>query len=156
MTIEGNFSTGAKADAIEVVTADHRAVEQLFTLLQATTVPQDSDLRLDLGRRIVHDLTVHTTIEEQVLYPAVRRFVDGGDDLADRAVAEHQTVKDLLGKLDSAVPDDAGFLPAFRELEEHVSRHVHEEETELLPSLRDSVRGEVLYELGDALLRAKS
>jgi hemerythrin superfamily protein len=156
MTIEGNFETGAKADAIEVITTDHRVVEQLLTQVEAAAKPEDTELRRDLGGRIVHELTVHMTIEEQVLYPAVRRYVDDGDDLADRAVAEHQTVKDLLGKLAAASPDDAGYLAGFAELEASVAQHVHEEERELLPQLRESVRGEKLYELGDELLAAKA
>jgi hemerythrin superfamily protein len=156
MPIEGNFETGAKADGIEVITTDHRAVEQLFTLIQAATKREDTELRRDLGIRITHELTVHTTIEEQVLYPAVRRYVDDGDDLADRAVEEHQAVKQLLAKLEGVAPDDNDYLPGFRELEQQVSQHVQEEESTLLPALRDSVRGEVIYDLGDALLQAKA
>jgi hemerythrin superfamily protein len=156
MPIEGNFQTGAKADGIEVITTDHRAVEQLFTLIQAATKSEDTELRRDLGQRIVHELTVHTTIEEQLLYPEVRRYVDDGDDLADRAVAEHQAVKQLMAKVQAVSPDDSDYLPGFKELEQLVSQHVHEEETTLLPALRESVRGEVIYDLGDALLQAKA
>jgi hemerythrin superfamily protein len=156
MTIEDNFATGAKPDAIEVITSDHREVEQLFTLLQAATKPDDTDLRRDLGERIVRALSVHAEAEEQVLYPAVRRYVDDGDDLADHSTQEHQELKDQLAKLDGMSPDDPGFLPGFAEAQDTVAHHVRDEEAELLPQLRDSLRGEDLYGLGEALLKAKA
>jgi hemerythrin superfamily protein len=156
MTIEGNFTTGARPDAIEVVTTDHREVEQLFTVIAAAGGPEDSELRRDLGTRITHELSVHAQIEEQVLYPAVRRNVDGGDDLADRAIQEHNEMKQQIARLEGLTPDDPSYLPGFAELQATVSQHVREEEEELLPLLRDSVPGETIYELGDALLQAKA
>src|SRR5690349_8952451 len=110
MTSEGNFTTGARADAIEAVTTDHRVVEQLFTVLMQTKA-EDDELRSELARRIVHELSVHASVEEEVLYPAVRRHVDGGDDLIDRSVAEHQALKEQLARFDGTAPGDADFLP---------------------------------------------
>jgi hemerythrin superfamily protein len=156
MTVEGNSITGARADAVEVITTDHRAVERLFVLLQAATKPADTELRRDLGQRIVRELSAHAAAEEQVLYPAVRRYVDGGDDLADEAIAEHQELKELLTTLDGADPDDDAFLTGFRRAEELVAAHVRDEEGRLLPQLRDCAGGERLYELGDALGTAKA
>jgi hemerythrin-like domain-containing protein len=155
MTTEGNFTTGARADVIEVVTTDHRVVEQLFVHLMATKVPQDEELRAELARRIVHELSVHAAAEEQVLYPAVRRNVDGGDDLVDRSAAEHRALEEQLARLDGMAPDDGDFVPTAEGVQQLVAQHVHEEEHTVLPALRDSVRGEQLYELGDAIEAAK-
>jgi hemerythrin superfamily protein len=155
MTSEGNFTTGARADAIEAVTTDHRVVEQLLTNLMATKVPQDDELRTELAHRIVRELSVHATVEEEVLYPAIRRHVDGGDDLVDRSVAEHQALKEQLARFDGMEPGDADFLPAAQAIEQLVAQHVHEEEHTVLPALRESIPGERLYELGDELENAK-
>jgi|tagenome__1003787_1003787.scaffolds.fasta_scaffold20847451_2 hemerythrin superfamily protein len=156
MTSEGNFTTGARADAIEAVTTDHRVVEQLFTVLMHTKVPEDDELRSELARRIVHELSVHASIEEDVLYPAVRRHVDGGDDLIDRSVAEHQALKEQLARFDGMAPGNADFLQVAQGVEQLVAQHVQEEERSVLPALHDSVPGERLYELGDALEKAKA
>jgi hemerythrin superfamily protein len=155
MTTEGNFTTGARADAIEVVTTDHRVVEQLFVQLMATKVPEDAELRGELARRIVHELSVHTAIEEDVLYPVIRRHVDGGDDLVDRSVAEHEALKAQLARFDEMAPDSADFVATAEAARGLVAQHVHEEEHTVLPELRDSVPGERLYELGDELEKAK-
>jgi hemerythrin superfamily protein len=156
MTTEGNFTTGARADAIEVVTTDHRVVEQLFVHLMATKVPEDAELRAELARRIVRELSVHAAIEEDALYPVVRRHVDGGDDLVDRSVAEHQALKDQLERLDGMTPEDGEFTATAEALRALVAQHVQEEEQTVLPALRDSVPGERLYELGDELEKAKT
>jgi len=156
MTIEGNFTTGARADAIEVITTDHREVEQLFTQLLAADDPKDTELRRDLGERILRALSVHAAAEEHVLYPAVRRYVDDGDDIADHSLQEHQELKEQLAALDGMSPDDAEFLPGFERARETVAHHVHEEESSVLPKLRDSLRGEDIYDLGDALAKAKA
>src|SRR3954470_20318609 len=147
MTTEGNFTTGARADAIEVVTTDHRVVEQLFVQLMATKVPDDEELRAALARRIVDELSVHTAIEEEVLYPVIRRHVDGGDDLIDRSVEEHRAVKEQVARFDGLAPSDADFIPAAESVQKLVAQHVQDEERVVLPALRDSVRGEQLYEL---------
>jgi hemerythrin superfamily protein len=155
MPIEGNFTTGAKADAIEVITTDHREVEQLFVLIQATDGVNDLDIRADLAQRIADDLTLHTSIEERVLYPAVRRFVDDGDTLVEEAEKDHQEIRNLIAEVRELAPDADDFVAAFGRLQQTVAHHVQEEERTLLPQFKESVSGEMLYELGDALIGAK-
>jgi hemerythrin superfamily protein len=156
MTTEGNFTTGARADAIEIVTTDHRVVEQLLGQLMATKAADDETLRRALAQRVVQELSVHTTIEEEVLYPVVRRHVDGGDDLIDRSVSEHGALKEQLARLHDLSPDDDDFVPTVERVQQLVAQHVHEEEHTVLPGLRESVPGERLYSLGDALEQAKA
>ena len=64
------------ADGFEMLAEDHRAVERLFE----TYVHDNED---SVAREICEELTLHTQVEEAALYPALRRYVDGGDDLAD-------------------------------------------------------------------------
>jgi hemerythrin superfamily protein len=156
MTIEGNFTTGARADAIELVTTDHRVVEQLFVNLMATKVPEDLELRRGLTHRIVQELSVHASVEEQFLYPAIRKHVDGGDDLVDQSVEEHQRMTEALARLDDLDPEEPGFVLAAEELQRLVAQHVHEEEHTVLPLFRQSVSGELIYSLGDEMQKAKA
>jgi hemerythrin superfamily protein len=155
MTSQGNFTTGARADAVELLTSDHRAVEQLFSQLQHTTAA-DTDLRRDLSQRIVHELSVHAAAEEQELYPLLRKAIADGVDLAEHSLDEHQEIKEHLKTVDGMAPDDDRFLPEFRALEQTVSHHVEEEEGEVLPKFKASVSGEKLYEVGDELAKAKA
>src|SRR3954471_1437868 len=87
------------ADLIESLCRDHREVEQLFA-----AYAENSEDRL--AHEICDALTLHSEVEEQVLYPEVRRLVDGGDDLANDAEAEHGAVRALIAHVYEAPPID--------------------------------------------------
>ena len=131
-------------DGFELLEREHREVEERFE--RYASAPDDA-----IARDICERLALHTDIEERALYPALRRFVDGGDDLADRAQQEHAAVKLLIARAYEAPPDDPG--PLMQEIRENVERHVQEEEQELFPEMRDSRVDP--NELGDRLEAAK-
>src|SRR6478752_10768663 len=92
------------ADGYAELEQDHRSIEELFQLLAS-----------DTGSPVVRDLaeliTRHSALEEAALYPALRRWVDGGDDLADRAQQEHAQIATMVAELyDSATPERLGDL----------------------------------------------
>ena len=133
------------ADGIELLAEDHREIERLFEHYRSA---RDDAIAHD----ILDQLAMHTAIEEQVLYPEIRRIVDGGDDLADRAEAEHAAVKQLVGRaLTTPPPDLAGLV---EQLRRDVEEHVAYEEQELFPELRES--GTDLDALGASLGRARA
>ena len=131
-------------DGFELLEREHREVEQRFDRYAAA--PDDA-----IAHEICERLTLHSDIEERALYPALRRYVDGGDDLADRAEQEHAAVKLLIARVYGAPPDD--LQPLMQEIRENVERHVQEEEQELFPEMRDSRVDP--NELGDRLEAAK-
>ncbi len=138
-------------DAIELLSSDHRRVEQLFS--QAASAPGSPDE--DVVREIIRELSVHAAVEEQVLYPAVRRELPDGEQLADHSLDEHQEVKDTLARLESegaSGPEAANLL---QRLISTVRDHVEEEETEMFPKLRAAVSAERLREMGEAMARGK-
>lgn len=147
--------TGARPDAVELLTADHRTVEQLFHQFELASKTSAVENQRDLAQRIVRELSVHAAAEEQVLYPAIRRALDGGEHAADEGIAEHAELKQLLADLDGVQPDDERFFPGFRRVMEVVRAHVADEEGALLPRLREAVGQEELYELAEALVGAK-
>jgi iron-sulfur cluster repair protein YtfE (RIC family) len=130
-------------DIFESLTRDHRDVEQLFTRYDETG--DDA-----VAHQICDALTLHSEIEEQVLYPEIRRIVDGGDDLANVAEAEHATVRLLTERVWEAPPVD--LHPLINELRVEVSHHVAVEEQELFPQMHESgVNAKALSQMADAL-----
>jgi iron-sulfur cluster repair protein YtfE (RIC family) len=117
------------SDGFEVLRAEHREAAQLFDLYQ--TSPDDH-----LARTIFTELTLHTQAEERALYPELRRLVDGGDDLADEAEAEHGAVKALIARAYDSPPPD--LAPLVQSLRTDVEAHVQREESELFPAMRES------------------
>lgn len=150
MTNEG--MTGASADAVELLTRQHREVDQLWSQLQAAGAA-DGSLRKDLARRIVTLLSQHDAIETQLLYPAVRK-VAGGEQLADEGLHEHQRVRELLKQVDGKDPADTGVFATLRECMGLVEHHVQEEETEMFPKLRERLGEQELTDLGHTMEKA--
>ena len=117
------------ADGFEILADDHRTVERLFETYRHDN--EDS-----IAHEICERLTAHTRVEEAALYPALRRYVDGGDDLADEAEQEHSEVKTLIARIYDSPPD--GLLDLVTELRRDVEHHVEREESELFPAMREA------------------
>jgi hemerythrin superfamily protein len=117
------------ADGYEFLKREHRNVESMFE--EYRQHPDDA-----LARRIAEALTLHTEAEEAALYPQLRKYVDGGDDLAADAEYEHATVKSQIARLYEAPPID--LAPVLREIEQNVASHVRREEDEIFPAMQES------------------
>jgi hemerythrin superfamily protein len=117
------------ADGFEILSADHREVEGLFD-----TYRHDSED--SVAHEICERLSVHTRMEEAALYPALRRYVDGGDDLADTAEQEHAAVKGMIARIYDSPPGE--LFDLVTEMRHDVERHVESEEAELFPQMREA------------------
>ena len=118
------MATRAKhKDAIALLKADHRAVEMLFK--QYATAGSPSKKRR-LATQICTDLIVHTTVEEEVFYPACRGEVKV--NTLDEAYVEHDGAKVMISELLSGSPDDPFYDAKMKVLSEEIKHHVHEEE----------------------------
>ena len=142
------------ADIVDVLTTDHRAVEELFDRLLAdgTTSPR---FRRDMVDVLIAELMRHATAEEQYLYPAVRRHLPDGAELADRELVEHAQAEALMSRLMDTDAEDPLFDTLIGQLALDVRQHVHEEETALFPRLRATVDPATLVALGTEILGAK-
>jgi len=128
-------SSDAPRDAIALLKQDHRTVEALFAEFEDADDTEQSDL----ATRICQLLTVHTQIEEELLYPAAKEaFGEEDDELVYEAEIEHGSAKDLIAKIEALSSDDPTFKPLVTVLAEYVKHHVKEEEKELFPSLKDT------------------
>ena len=146
--------TRQQPDAIRVLTEDHRQVEELFVRFEKTGDGAHKR-RQDLVQRITEALSVHASIEEEIFYPAVRRFVaDAGDDVLE-ALEEHHLVKLTLAELEVMDPGHERYAAKVTVLIENVRHHVEEEEGQLFPAVRKSLDTAQLREIGGELLAAK-
>jgi hemerythrin superfamily protein len=154
MDMTDQAMTGTKADLIEHLTREHREVEQLWSQLQAAHHRGDT-LQGDLGRQIVTSLSQHDAVELQILYPAIRDHVPGGDQLADEALEEHAEVRNQLSEVDGEDPSDGAVFERFSTILTNVEAHVAEEESTLFPQLRTHCSAEQLANLGEKLETAE-
>ncbi len=148
-------TTGASADAIELLISDHREVEQLFKMMDGARTTGDVDQQRYVAEHVVEDLSVHAVIEEEILYPAIREALPDGDQLADEALQEHQEVKELLTRIDGKDPQSEDARAAFDELTANIRHHVQEEENELFPRTRAALGQDRLQEMGKKLETAR-
>jgi hemerythrin superfamily protein len=122
------------ADAIAMLEADHRAVEQLFADFEKAT--GDAQKR-QLANAICVALKVHARLEEELFYPAAYEVLED-KSLIDEAQVEHASAKDLIAQIESGAPGEAFFDARVTVLAEYVDHHVTEEEEELFPKCRKS------------------
>jgi hemerythrin superfamily protein len=112
-----------KQDAIALLKADHRKVEELFEQFEAAS---GSGKKQKIAMQICLELTVHTQIEEEIFYPACEGKVEE-DDLKE-AYVEHDAAKVLIAEIEAGGPDDDYYDTKVKVLSEEILHHVKEEE----------------------------
>lgn len=117
----------------KALAAEHRAVEKLFDLMQATT-NKNTTKRSVLLMQLKHALAKHALQEENAVYPALRDsgMVDGADELN----REHGYVKQYLYELDNCPKDSDEFLQIVQRFRADIDHHVREEEEVLYPRMK--------------------
>jgi len=111
-------------DAIALLKADHRKVEALFEKFAAA---KGAERKQALVREICTELLVHTTIEEEIFYPACE--TEGvEEDVLNEAYVEHDGAKILIAELLAGAPDGAFYDAKVKVLSEQIKHHVKEEE----------------------------
>lgn len=110
-------------DAIALLKADHRKVEALFEQFEGARTAKQKQ---SLAQQICQELVVHTIIEEEVFYPALRGKIE--DDTLDEAYVEHDGAKMLIAQIAQGGPDDDFYDAKVKVLSEEIKHHVHEEE----------------------------
>ncbi len=110
-------------DAIALLKADHRAVEELFEKFEATT---SEAKQKEIATRICTELVIHTMIEEEIFYPALKGKIES--DLLDESYVEHDGAKLLIGQIMASEPGENFYDAKVTVLSEEIKHHVHEEE----------------------------
>lgn len=140
-------------DAIVLMKKDHKEVRALFKDFQspkATTAQKGK-----IVKKIIELLTVHTYIENEVMYPQVRKLLPDLEDDVLESYEEHHVADVLVMELSMMRPSDERFDAKTTVLIENVQHHMEEEEQDWFPKVRDGLGRKALQEMGEQLLAAK-
>lgn len=125
----------ASMDAIQLLKSDHTKVDALFKQYEKARAPQKEKL----AQTICQELKVHTQIEEEIFYPALRAAAtqkDEIEDLLDEAKVEHNSAKQLIAEIEAGSAGDDLFDAKVKVLGEYIRHHVKEEHRDIFPLAR--------------------
>jgi hemerythrin superfamily protein len=135
--------------ATDLLKKQHRQVEKLFKQCENAKQPRQ---RRQLMDQIVEMLKMHTKIEEEIFYPAVRELgTSKAEEMIDEAFEEHHVVDLVLAELPKVDPEDERFEAKITVLSELVEHHVEEEEGEMFPMAEKKLGTERVKELGQQM-----
>ena len=132
--------------ATDMLREDHRKVKELFRKFEQT---ENTNERKAIVESALTELDIHTRLEEEIFYPAVRKEVreEDTEELMNEAEEEHHVVDVLAQEIMKLQPDDPEYAAKFTVLYENVEHHIEEEESEMLPKA-DELGPERMQELG--------
>src|SRR3954453_2817499 len=136
-------------DVIEVLTHDHREVEQMFAELESLRGGTSEDAqsrRKDLVEQVTIELVRHSVAEEVLVYPQVAKKVS--EEEAERARHEHAEAEETMQRLERLDPDDAAFDGELATLMREIREHVAEEEGEMFVHMRQVFDEDKLRKMG--------
>jgi hemerythrin superfamily protein len=137
-------------DAIELLKKDHQEVTRLFQRFSASKGGRSGKAVID---KICNDLEVHTQIEEEIFYPAVREADAELAELVNESLREHARVKQQVAALKGpgAREEEAGLESRVSALEQDVEHHVTEEEGQMFPRLAEVMDARKRADLGQRM-----
>ena len=143
-------------NAIALLKEDHEKVRGLLTRLEATT-ERAQDTRKELLAKIAQELQMHTTIEEEIFYPAYKEAVSKRVDskLYHEALEEHHLVDTVLTEIGASDPKSEKFSAKAKVLMELVEHHAGEEEKEMFPRAKKVMSASELQRLGSEMKERK-
>jgi hemerythrin superfamily protein len=113
-----------RKDAISLLKADHRQVEEWFSEFEKSRA---ASKKQQLAAKICEALVIHTTIEEEIFYPAFLQATED-KDTHHEAVVEHDGAKQLIAQIREMSAEDDYFEAKVTVLSEMIKHHVKEEE----------------------------
>ena len=138
-------------DAFNLLKADHRKVEELFSELESAR----GAAKLRVFQQIKTELDLHTHLEEKIFYPALEKPRQT-HDLTLEAYEEHAVVKKLLQELSRGKSANDEWQAQAKVLQENVEHHVEEEENELFKKAKAALSKQEIDELGELMAAEKN
>ena len=138
-------------DAFNLLKADHRKVEELFSELESAR----GAAKLRVFQQIKTELDLHTHLEEKIFYPALEKPRQT-HDLTLEAYEEHAVVKKLLQELSRGKTANDEWQAQAKVLQENVEHHVEEEENELFKKAKAALSKQEIDELGELMAAEKN
>jgi hemerythrin superfamily protein len=139
-------------DAIVLLKQDHKAVKQLFRAFEKATTPAQRGKLVD---QILEELTVHTYLENECMYPEVRALLPELDEDVLESYEEHHVADVLCMELATMSPDEDHFVAKTTVLIENIEHHIGEEEDDWFPKVRAGLGRKQLQELGARMLEMR-
>jgi hemerythrin-like domain-containing protein len=146
----------AGTDAISILKRDHQRVRQLLRRLENTT-DRAATQRKELLSEIENEVKVHTTVEEEIFYPAFKEAVRSKShkEIYFEAIEEHHVVDLVMPEIKSTDTTSEQFGAKAKVLKDLIEHHAEEEETEMFPKARKAMTPGKLVELGKRIQRRK-
>jgi hemerythrin superfamily protein len=141
-------------DAIVMLKDDHKRIKALFKQFRAAG-PDATKRKGSLVGKILEELTVHTYIENEGMYPQVRRLVPDLEDDVLESYEEHHVADVLCLELAAMSPDAERFDAKVSVLIENVTHHIHEEESDWFPKVRAALGRKELSRIGADMLELR-
>lgn len=145
----GGKTSKRRSNALTLLRTDHSEVAALLSKYEKGKEKLDGRQKEKLAGQICRMLTIHAQIEEEIFYPACEEKVEDAEDLLAEAKVEHQSLKELIAKIEAEEPGSDTYDAEVTVLGEYVKHHVKEEQNELFPKVRQSDID--LGELGERL-----
>ncbi len=141
-----------KQDAIALLKADHRKVEELFEQFEGA---KSDSKKQKLAMEICMELTVHAQIEEEIFYPACEGKIE--EDLLKEAYVEHDGAKLMIAEIEAGTPGQDFYDAKVKVLSEQIEHHVEEEEKRMEGMFAQARKaGLDMDALGEQLLARKT
>jgi len=143
-------------DALSLLIADHNRVRGLFARFQTAEEEKDTATMTELAAKIIVELEVHTTIEEEIFYPEIQGADEELKDTVDEGIEEHHVAKTLIAEIKMLTAEDDAWVAKMKVLIESVEHHAGEEEEEMFPETRKNFEKAALEDLGVQLEARKA
>jgi hemerythrin superfamily protein len=141
-------------DAIVLLKDDHKEINKLFRDFESAGENAYKS-KGKIVHRIIEALTVHTYMENEVMYPRVRELMPELEDDILESYEEHHVADLLVMELYAMSPEDERFDAKTTVLIENVRHHIEEEEDEWFPKVREGLGRKALQEIGEEMLAAR-
>jgi iron-sulfur cluster repair protein YtfE (RIC family) len=126
-------------DAIGLLMEDHKRLQKLFRDFRDAQAEDDETVS-ELVETACMEVQIHAILEEELFYPAVRAHLADDDEarqsFLNEAEVEHESVDELVAKLQELEPDDPMYAAYFNVLAEYVKHHIRKEEKDLFPEVK--------------------
>lgn len=144
-------------DALTFLRSEHESVLGMVESLERGRGLSEAELqdRGHLATSLVIAASQHEAVEEQFFWPAVRRALPDGDELADRALAQEDAGKQLLQRIESAKAGSREFEQALTEFIGAIREHIEFEQNEVWPAFGSAQPPAEQKELGEKMAAAK-
>ena len=141
-------------DAIVMLKNDHKDIRKAFADFEKAGENAHS-AKGKIVDRIIELLTVHTYLENEVMYPRVRELLPAVEDDVLESYEEHHVADVLVIELAALKPDHERFTAKTTVLIENVRHHIEEEEQEWFPKVREGVGRKQLQEIGARMIELR-